>query len=71
MMQMMTMLNTLLHFQLVIFVILHHYVPNFILAKEIASVSTEEINLAINAIKSNDTIPEEQSLGKFTRKKLK
>ena len=39
--------------------------------EEIASVSTEEINLAIHAIKPNDTTPEEQVLGRFTCKKLK
>ena len=42
-----------------------------LLAEKIASVSTEEINLAIHAIKLNDTTPEEQALGRFTCKKLK
>ena len=42
-----------------------------LLAEEIASVSTKEINPAIHAIKSNDTTPEEKALGRFTGKKLK
>ena len=36
-------------------------------AEEIASVSTKGINLAIHAMKSNDTTPVEKALGRFTR----
>ena len=43
-------------------------IRNNLLTEEIISVSTKNINLAIHAIKSNDTIPEEQALGRFTRK---
>ena len=42
-----------------------------LLAKEVISVFTEEINLAIHAIKSNNTTSKELFLGRFTCKKLK
>ena len=36
-----------------------------------SDISTEEVLLMINALRSNDTTPEEQALGHFTRRKLK
>ena len=52
---------------------IHHLtlLRTHLLSKEVASVSTKEINLEIYVIKFKNTTPEEQALGQFTCKKLK